>query len=151
MHLIEPRRHARARGARWRHLPHLGHQTLHLDDCAVPAINLVSNEGTGFKNSMIGLDGARLDVAAICTGIACFAISEAVSRAKQRKADGNPIAEFQGLRWMMADMQTEYEVARLPGLAAAAKRGHVLRYAREATFAKLHASEMVYKVADSAL
>lgn len=124
---------------------------LHFDDCAVPASNLVSDEGTGFKNSMIGLDGARLDVAAICTGIARVAISEAVSWAKQRKVDGSPIAEFQGLRWMMADMQTEYEAARLLGLAAAAKRGHGLRYTREATFAKLHASEMVYKVTDSAL
>ena len=48
-------------------------------DCAVPAINLVSNEGTGFKNSIIGLDGTQLDVAAVCTGIARVAISEAVS------------------------------------------------------------------------
>ena len=79
MHLIEPRGHALARSARWRHLPHLGHQTLHLDDCAVPAINLVSNEGTGFKNSIIGLDGTQMDVAAVCTGIARVAISEAVS------------------------------------------------------------------------
>lgn len=100
---------------------------------------------------MIGLDGAGLDVAATCTCIARVEISEAVSWAKQRKVDGKPIAEFQGLQWMIADMQTEYEAARLLGPAAAAKRGHGLRYTRQATFAKLHPSEMVYKVTDSAL
>ena len=57
---------------------------LHFDDCVVPAANLVSDAGTGFKNSMIGLDGARLDVAAICTGIARVAISEAVGQWRDR-------------------------------------------------------------------
>jgi len=124
---------------------------LHFDDCIVPASNLLGKEGTGFKNAMIGLDGARLDVAAMCTGIAKAAIDEAVLWAKQRQVDGKPISDFQGIQWMLADMQTEYEASRLLGIAASAKRGHGVRYTREATFAKLHASEMVYKVTDLAL
>lgn len=124
---------------------------LHFDDCVVPASNLLGNEGTGFKNAMIGLDGARLDVSAMCTGIAKAAIDEAASWARQRQVDGKPIGDFQGIRWMLADMQVAYEASRLLGLAAAAKRGHGQRYTREATFAKLHSSEMVYKVTDLAL
>ncbi len=124
---------------------------IHLDDCVVPATNLLGKEGTGFKNAMIGLDGARLDVAAMCTGIAKAAIDEASFWAKERKVDGNPIGDFQGIRWMLADMRTDYEASRLLGLAASAKRGQGLRYTREATFAKLHSSEMVYRVTDLAL
>ena len=124
---------------------------IHFDDCVVPASNLLGKEGTGFKNAMIGLDGSRLDVAAMCTGIAKAAIDEAIAWAKQRLVDGKPIGEFQGIRWMLADMQTEFEASRLLGLAGAAKRGRGERYTREATFAKLHASEMVYKVTDLAM
>lgn len=124
---------------------------IHFDECIVPASNLLGDEGTGFKNAMIGLDGARLDVAAMCTGIAKAAIDEAVAWAKQRQVNGKPIARFQGIQWMLADMQTEYEASRLLGLAASAKRGHGLNYTREATFAKLHASEMVCKVTDLAM
>lgn len=124
---------------------------LNFDDCVVPATNLLGPEGTGFKNAMIGLDGARLDVAAMCTGIAQAALNEATSWSKQRLVGGEPIANFQGIQWMLADMVTELEASRLLGLSASAKRGHGERYTREATFAKLHASEMVGKVTDLAL
>jgi len=124
---------------------------LNFDNCMVPASNMLGPEGTGFKNAMIGLDGARLDVAAMCSGIAKSAMRDATAWAKQRMVDGKPISEFQGIQWMLADMATQLEAARLLGLNASAKRGHGLRYTREATFAKLFASEMVDKVTDLAL
>lgn len=124
---------------------------LNFSDCLVPAANLVGAEGTGFKTAMIGLDGARLDVAAMCTGLAKAALDAAVAWTKQRQVDGTPISEFQGIQWMLADMATQLEAARALGLLAAAKRGRDETYTREATFAKLFASEMVGKVTDLAL
>lgn len=124
---------------------------LNFDDCLVPLENLVGAEGTGFKTAMIGLDGARLDVAAMCTGLARAALDAAVAWAKQRQVDGTPIADFQGIQWMLADMATQLEAARALGLIAAAERGCGERYTRQATFAKLFASEMVGKVTDLAL
>lgn len=124
---------------------------LNFSDCLVPAGNLVGAEGTGFKTAMIGLDGARLDVAAMCTGLAKAALDAAVSWAKQRQVDGAPISDFQGIQWMLADMATELEAARALGLLAAAIRGRGEKYTGEATFAKLFASEMVGRVTDLAL
>ncbi len=124
---------------------------LHFEDCVVPEDHLLGPEGTGFKNAMIGLDAARLDVAAMCTGLAKAALDAAVDWAKQRLVDGKPIAQFQGIQWMLADMATQLEAARALGLSASAKRGLHERYTREATFAKLFASEMVGKVTDLAL
>lgn len=124
---------------------------LNFDDCRVPVENLIGSEGSGFKMAMKGLDGARLDVSAMCTGLARAALNEAVAWAKQRRVDGTPIANFQGIQWMLADMATELEAARVLGLAAAAKRATGEPYTREATFAKLFASEMVCKVTDLAL
>ncbi len=124
---------------------------LAFDDCRVPAENLIGEAGSGLRIAMTGLDGARLDVAAMCTGLAQAALEATVAWAKTRHIDGHPIGDFQGLQWMLADMATELEAARLLGLSAAAKRGHGGRYTREATFAKLYCSEMVCRVTDAAL
>lgn len=124
---------------------------LAFEDCFIPDESLIGPEGSGFKTAMIGLDGARVDIAAMSTGLAKAALDEAVAWSKQRLVGGAPIAEFQGIQWMMADMATELEAARLLGLSAAAKRGRGERFTREAAFAKLFCSEMVGRVTDLAL
>ena len=123
---------------------------VHLD-CDVPVENRVGAEGTGFRTAMKVLDNGRIEIAATCTGIATAALNAALSWAKERKVGGAPIAEFQGLQWMLADMATELDAARLLGLRAARLRAMGERYSKEASMAKLFASEMVGKVADLAL
>lgn len=124
---------------------------LHFDNCFVPQENLIGAEGQGFKISMIGLDGARLDVAAMSTGIAQAALNDATQWAKQRLVAGKPIAQLQGIQWKLADMATDLEAARLLGLNACHQRATGQRYTREATFAKLFSSEMAARVTDQAL
>jgi alkylation response protein AidB-like acyl-CoA dehydrogenase len=120
-------------------------------DCEVPAANRLGDEGTGYRTAMKVLDNGRIEIAATCTGIAQAALAAAVAWARERQVGGAPIAQFQGLQWMLADMATEIDAARLLGLRAARSRADGVRYAKEASMAKLFASEMVAKVTDLAL
>ncbi|WP_113911526.1 acyl-CoA dehydrogenase family protein [Roseovarius dicentrarchi] len=120
-------------------------------DCHVPAENRLGAEGTGFKTAMKVLDNGRIEVAAQATGIAAAAQNAAISYAKERMVGGHPIADFQGLQWMLADSATELAAARALAMQAAVKRGSGQRYSSESAFAKLYASEAAWRIADRAL
>jgi len=121
------------------------------DDCRVPAGNLLGQEGDGFKISMTALDGGRIGIAAQSAGVARAALDAAVSYTKEREQFGRPIAKFQGLRWMLADMATELEAARQLTFFAASQKDRGQKYTLEASMAKLFASEMVNRVTAAAL
>jgi butyryl-CoA dehydrogenase len=120
-------------------------------DCAVPEQNRIGEEGSGFRTAMKTLDNGRVEVAAMCIGIAQAALDAACRWSRERVVGGAPIATFQGLQWMLADMATELQASRLLALDAAVKRGRGERFSQEAAMAKLHASEMGARVTDAAL
>jgi butyryl-CoA dehydrogenase len=125
---------------------------LALDECEVPAENLLGEEGQGLKIALEALDGGRVGIAAQAVGIAQGALEEAVRYAKQRRAFGKTISEFQAIQWMLADMQTEIEAARaLTYQAAWVREQHPERAGALASRAKLYASEMVNRVAYKAV
>jgi alkylation response protein AidB-like acyl-CoA dehydrogenase len=116
-------------------------------DCEVPAENRLGEEGQGLRIALEALDGGRVGIAAQAVGIAQGAFEEAVRYAKQRRAFGKTISEFQAIQWMLADMQTEIEAARLLVHYAAWLRDHgSKRLGPCASRAKLYASEMVNRV-----
>ncbi|SNR48787.1 acyl-CoA dehydrogenase [Paracoccus sediminis] len=121
------------------------------DDCFVPAENRIGAEGTGFRTAMKVLDNGRIEVAAQATGIAEAALNAAIAYARERRVDGHPIADFQGLQWMLADSANDLAAARALGLAAARLRGTGARYSTESAHAKLFASEAAWRIADRAL
>lgn len=120
-------------------------------DCVVPAANLVGAPGSGFKTAMAVLDRGRIEVAAMGVGLAQAALDAAVAWAKQRVAFGQPIANHQGIQWMLADMAIDLRAARLLTYQAAWLRGQGARFTLEASMAKLFASEMAGRVTDLAL
>jgi butyryl-CoA dehydrogenase len=126
-----------------------------LSDVSVPAENRLGEEGDGFKIAMTTLDGGRIGIAAQAVGIATEAYEAALNYARTRRAFGRAIAEFQVIRFYLADMATDVEAARLlTRRAAAAKdcakeRGG--RFSLEAAIAKLFAAEMAQRVTTRAL
>lgn len=120
-------------------------------DCRVPAENRIGAEGTGFKTAMQVLDRGRLEVAAMCIGIAEAALTAATDWAKTRIIGGEPLANRQGIRWQLADMATDLQAARLLALEAARQRQNGARFTEAASMAKLYASEMAHRVTDAAL
>lgn len=120
-------------------------------DCVVPEENRLGPEGTGFRTALRVLDAGRLDIAASCVGIAESAFSAAIEWAKNRQVGGEPIALFQGIQWMLADMATDIAAARGLARAATVKRAAGERFSTEASMAKLFASEMAGRVTDKAL
>jgi alkylation response protein AidB-like acyl-CoA dehydrogenase len=123
-----------------------------LDDCEVPVANRLGEEGQGLKVAFEGLDGGRIGIAAQAVGIAQGALEASVKYAKQRRAFGQSISEFQAIQWMLADMQTEIEAARALVHQAAWARDHGNRRKGPiASRAKLYASEMVNRVAYKAV
>ena len=118
-----------------------------LNDCVVPVENRLGEEGQGLKIALSALDGGRIGIAAQAVGLAQGALEETVKYAKQRKAFGKNISEFQAIQWMIADMQTEIEAARgLVYYAAWLKDAHPTKMGASASKAKLYASEMVNRV-----
>ena len=118
-----------------------------LNDCVVPVENRLGEEGQGLKIALRALDGGRIGIAAQAVGLAQGALEETVKYAKQRKAFGKNISEFQAIQWMLADMQTEIEAARgLIYYAAWLKDAHPAKMGASASKAKLYASEMVNRV-----
>jgi alkylation response protein AidB-like acyl-CoA dehydrogenase len=86
---------------------------VHFENCRIPAGNLVGSEGQGFRIAMAGLDGGRLNIGACSLGGAQFCLDQTVDYMRQRKQFGQPIADFQALRFRIADYATELEAARL--------------------------------------
>ncbi len=121
------------------------------DNCRVPAENLLGQEGDGFKLAMTALDSGRIGIAAQSIGVAQAALDAAIRYAKERSQFGQKIVKFQGLRWMIADMATELEAARQLTMSAAAMKDQKARFTRQASMAKLFASEMVNRVTGKAI
>jgi len=121
------------------------------EDCIVPKENLVGKEGQGFKIAMKTLDGGRIGIAAQALGIAEGAFNEAVEYMKERKQFGKSLTRFQGLQWMIADMDTKIEAARYLVYKAAFNKDNGLSYSVEAARAKLFASEVAMEVTTKAV
>ncbi len=123
-----------------------------LSDCEVPFANRLGEEGQGLKIALSALDGGRIGIAALSVGLAQGALDAAVKFAKQRRAFGKNISEFQAIQWMLADMHTEIEAARaLLYQAAWLKDANPSRLGTAASRAKLYASEMANRVAAKAV
>jgi butyryl-CoA dehydrogenase len=121
------------------------------DDCRVPAANRIGEEGRGFHIALATLDGGRIGIAAQAVGIAAGAYERSVKYARERKAFGVPIGEHQMVGWMLADMVTTIEGARLMTLKAATLKDAGRPYTKEASMAKLFAAETAMKVATDAV
>ena len=126
-----------------------------LTDVVVPAENLLGQEGDGFKIAMATLDGGRIGIAAQAVGIARSAFEAARRYSHERQVFGHPIAEFQVLRFYLADMATEIDAARLLTHRAALRKDEAARdggrFGEEAAMAKLYAAEMAQRVSTKAL
>jgi alkylation response protein AidB-like acyl-CoA dehydrogenase len=107
--------------------------------------------GDGFKLAMIALDGGRIGIASQACGVGRAAIEASVKYVKERQAFGHPIGDFQALRFMLADMQTQQQAAELLTWRAATLKQNGVPFTREASMAKLFASEMSNKVCDKAV
>ncbi len=122
-----------------------------LSDCTVPAANRLGEEGQGLKIALSALDGGRIGIAAQAVGLAQAALDESAKFARSRKAFGKSIAEFQAIQWMLADMHTEIEAARVLLYQAASIKDANSKMGSAASRAKLYASEMVNRVAYKAV
>jgi alkylation response protein AidB-like acyl-CoA dehydrogenase len=122
-----------------------------LNECEVPAKNRLGEEGQGLKIALSALDGGRIGIAALAVGLAQGALEAAATYAKQRRAFGKNIGEFQAIQWMLADMETEIEAARGLVYHAAWLKDSGGRMGAAASKAKLYASEMVNRVAAKAV
>ncbi len=121
------------------------------EDCRVPRKNLLGAEGDGFMIAMASLDGGRIGIASQSVGLAQACLDAAVHYARERVQFGRPISQFQGLRWMIADMATRIEAARLLTFNAAAMKDRGEMFGAAASMAKLYASETANWVAYQAL
>ncbi len=118
------------------------------DNCRIPAEQLLGEEGHGFINTMQVLDAGRIGIAALSVGLAQGAYEAALHYARERKAFGKTIAQFQAIQWKLADAATKIEAARLLTYRAAYLKQQGRRTTLESSMAKLYASEMAVKVAD---
>ena len=124
---------------------------LSFSDCEVPVENRIAQEGEGYKIALSALDGGRIGIATQAVGISQGAFDEALKYSQQRTAFGEPIANFQAIQFMLADMATEIAAARLLTRKAAWKQDTGLRFTMEAGIAKLFASEMATRVTHKAI
>jgi butyryl-CoA dehydrogenase len=111
------------------------------ENMEVPKENLLGKEGDGFKIALSTLDGGRIGIAAQAVGIAQAALEESIEYSKQRQQFGRPIAKFQAIQWMIADLATRIEAARYLVYNAAYTKDKGERFSKEAAMAKLFASE----------
>jgi butyryl-CoA dehydrogenase len=125
--------------------------SMFFEDMRVPAKYLLGKEGDGFKIAMSTLDGGRIGIASQALGIARAAYEEAVRYSGERKSFGKPIREHQAIQFMIADMATEIDAARLLVMRAALMKDKGVRHSQESAMAKLYASEMASRVANKAL
>lgn len=124
---------------------------IYFSGCRVPREALLGAEGDGFKIAMQTLDGGRIGVSAQALGIAQAALDASVAYAKERVQFGKPIATLQAIQWMIADMATEIDAARLLVYRAASCVDHGRPYSTEGAMAKLFASETATRVAGQAI
>jgi alkylation response protein AidB-like acyl-CoA dehydrogenase len=117
------------------------------EDCKVPASNRLGEEGAGFKIAMTTLNGGRIGIAAQALGIAQASLEASIKYAKERKTFGKYLAEHQAIQFKIADMATKIEAARLLTLLAAWKKDRGERYVKEASMAKLFASQVAVESA----
>lgn len=122
-----------------------------LDNVRLPLGNLIGEEGRGLQQVLATLDGGRIAIGSISVGLAQAAFETAVAYAKERKAFGKRIADFQALQWKLADAATEIELARTLLHKAAWLKDQGRPYAKEASMAKLFASEMAERVCYDAI
>ena len=124
---------------------------LFFEDCRVPVGNLLGEPGKGFKQFLIALDGGRIGIGALSVGLAQGAFDAALEYAKGRIQFGKPIGELQAVQFMLADMATQIEAARLLVLRAAQRKDAGLPFSMEAAMAKMFASEMGERVCHQAI
>ncbi|MGW7242784.1 acyl-CoA dehydrogenase [Streptomyces sp. NPDC054804] len=124
---------------------------VHFDDVRVPDERRLGEEGQGFAIALSALDSGRLGIAACAIGLAQAALDEAVAYATGRRQFGHPISDFQGLRFMIADMATQIEAGRALYLAAARLRDAGRPFAKQAAMAKLHCTDTAMKVTTDAV
>jgi butyryl-CoA dehydrogenase len=122
-----------------------------MENCVVPKENLLGKEGKGFGIAMKTLDGGRIGIAAQALGIAEGALEEAIAYMKERKQFGKPLSAFQGLQWMIAEMDTKVEAARHLVYKAACLKDAGLPYSIDAARAKLFAAEVAMDVTTKAV
>ncbi|MGC4998881.1 MULTISPECIES: acyl-CoA dehydrogenase [unclassified Streptomyces] len=124
---------------------------VHLDGVRVPDERRIGEEGQGFGIALSALDSGRLGIAACAIGVAQAALDQAVSYAAERRQFGHPIADFQGLRFMLADMATQIEAGRALYLAAARLKDAGRPFAKQAAMAKLHCTDTAMRVTTDAV
>lgn len=117
------------------------------DNCRVPKEYLLGREGEGFKIAMVELDGGRIGIASLAIGVGLAAIEYATHYVREREAFGQKLSKFQAIQWMIADSYTELEAAHLLTLKAAFIKETGKRFTREASMAKLLATEAAKEVA----
>ncbi len=121
------------------------------ENMEVPKENLLGKEGEGFKIALSTLDGGRIGIASQAVGIAQAALDESIEYSKQRQQFGQPIAKFQAIQWMIADMATHIEAARFLVYNAAYKKDKGERISKEAAMAKLFASDTAMDAVNKAV
>ncbi|HDQ03740.1 MAG TPA: acyl-CoA dehydrogenase [Deltaproteobacteria bacterium] len=121
------------------------------EDCEIPVKNLLGNPGEGFKVAMLALDSGRIGIASQAVGIARACLDEAISYTKERRQFGKSINSFQAIQFMIADAATQIEAASWLTLAAADRKDRGLKFTKEASMAKLFASETANAVSYMAL
>ncbi|MDQ3034082.1 MAG: acyl-CoA dehydrogenase [Myxococcota bacterium] len=131
---------------------HAAHScTVFFENCKVPKSQQLGEPGQGFKIAMSTLDGGRIGIAAQALGIARAALEKAIAYSKERKAFGEPIANKQAIQFMIADMSTELEAARLLTLRAAWMKDQGVRHTQQSAMAKLFASEAATRITHKAI
>ncbi len=120
-------------------------------DCRVPKENLLDKKGMGFIGAMTILDRGRTAIGTMAVGIAQGALDESIEYAKQRQQFGKPIGKFQAIQWMIADMATQIDAARLLVYRAADLEEKGKPFTKEASMAKLFASEIAMKATRNAM
>jgi butyryl-CoA dehydrogenase len=121
------------------------------EECRVPVANRIGEEGQGFRIALSAVDGGRIGIAAQAVGIAAAAYERSVAYARERKAFGVAIGQHQMVQWMLADMATAIEAARLLTLRAAWRKDAGAPYGPEAAMAKLFAAETAMRVTTDAI
>jgi alkylation response protein AidB-like acyl-CoA dehydrogenase len=124
---------------------------LFFENCRIPLANLLGKENEGFKQFLTTLDAGRLAISAMAVGLAQGAFDKSVAYAKERVQFNQPIAQFEAIQWMIAEMATEIEAARLMVQRAAWLRGQGARYTKEAAMAKMFSTEVSERVCYKAI
>ena len=130
----------------------MGHQAsqcneLILDNCCVPASCLLGKEGEGFRIAMMELDGGRIGIGSLAVGVGLSAVDVAIRYVKEREAFGKSLSSFEAIQWMIADSYTELDAAQLLILRAASLKEMGQPFTKEASMAKLFATEAARDVA----